>query len=114
MVASHFIASRPDDAVGLAFAHGRTGKSFKRALAFDGGLPRKSETAVELTYRAPLQSWLAIVPGVQWVVSPGTDRNLRNAWVVGARFEMSFGHSWPVLARQSGPASNESLANVIP
>jgi porin len=114
VVAGSFIAGRPDDAVGLAVAHGRTGRSFKRALAFDGGQPRRSETAVELTYRAPLQRWLAIVPGMQWIVSPGADRNLRNAWVVGARLEMSFGHSWPLLARQSRAASTESLANVIP
>ncbi len=114
VVASHFIAARPDDAVGVAIAHGRIGKSFRRELAFDGGLPGKSETAIELTYRAPLQPWLAIVPSMQWIVSPGADHNLRNAWVVGARLEMSFGHSWPLLARQPGPASNESLANVIP
>ncbi len=93
LVANRFLAGRPDDAVGIAIAHGRTSHAFRRALAFDGAQPLRSETAVELTYRAPLREWLAVVPSLQWVDSPGADDALRDAWVVGARFEMSFSHS---------------------
>jgi porin len=114
VVASHLLPGRPDDAVGVAIAHGRTGARFRSELALDGGLPAKSETAVELTWRAPLRPWLALVPSMQWVDSPGADRRLRNAWIVGARFEMNFGHSWPLLARQGGAADGTSLANSLP
>ena len=114
VVASHLLPGRPDDAVGVAVARGRTGARFRSELAFDGGQPLKSETAVELTWRAPLRPWLALVPSMQWVDSPGADRTLRNAWIVGARIEMNFGHSWPLLARQREAADGTSLANVIP
>jgi porin len=114
VVATHLLPGRPDDAAGIAVAHGRTGARFRSQLAFDGGVPLKAETAVELTWRAPLQPWLALVPSVQWVESPGADRNLRNAWIVGARLEMNFGHSWPLLAKQRDAADATSLANAIP
>ena len=114
VVATHLLPGRPEDAVGVAVAHGRTGARFRSALAFDGGLPLKSETAVELTWRAPIRPWLALVPSMQWVESPGADRSLRNAWIVGARFEMSFDHSWSLLAKRRAAADGTSLANATP
>jgi porin len=103
IVASQFLPGRPNDAVGLAVAHARTGGPFRNQLAFDGGTPERAETAVELTWRAPLAGWLSIVPSVQWVNSPGADRSLRNALIAGLRLEMSAGHDWPLLAQQADP-----------
>jgi carbohydrate-selective porin OprB len=114
LLASHLSSARPDDALGLAVAHGRTSGHFRRALAFDGGAPLKSETQVELTWRAPLRGWLAIVPSVQWVNNPGADGGLRDAWVAGLRFEMSFDHEWPLLARQRDTDSNAPLVMTTP
>lgn len=114
LVVSHLSDSRPDDAVGIAVAHGRTGAAFRRAMAFEGATPLKSETQVELTWRAPLRSWLAIVPGVQWVNNPGADAALRDAWVAGLRFEMSFDHNWPLLARQTDLEPNAPLVMTTP
>jgi porin len=103
IVASQFLPGRPNDAVGIAVAHARTGGPFREQLAFDGGAPERAETAVELTWRAPLADWLSIVPSLQWVNSPGADRSLRNALVAGVRLEMSAGHDWPLLAQQAEP-----------
>lgn len=108
VVGSGLIAARPDDGIGLAVAHGRTGAAFRQALAFDAGAPGKAETAVELTWRAPLASWLAVVPSVQWVDSPGADRNVRNSWVFGLRFEMSTSRSWTLLAQQQPEAASDA------
>lgn len=103
VVVSKLLSWRPDDGFGIAVAHARTGRQFRAQLAADGGRPAKSETAVELTWRAPLAGWLAVVPGVQWVATPGADRAARNAFIAGLRFEMSWGRSWSLLANQATP-----------
>lgn len=111
LVAGQFLPGRPDDAVGLAIAHGRTGAAWRRSAAFDGGEPRSAETQVELTWRSPLLSWLAVVPSLQWVDAPGADRRYRDAWVVGLRFEMSAGREWPLLAQQGAGGALPVAAN---
>jgi len=114
VVISHLSDRRPDDAVGIAVAHGRTSAAFRRAMAFEGATPLDSETQVELTWRTPLRPWLAIVPSMQWVNNPGADDALRDAWVAGLRFEMSFDHNWPLLARQRDPDTNAPLVMTTP
>jgi porin len=109
VVVSNLISGRPDDGVGVAVAHARTGYQFRSQLAFDGGAPTRGETAVELTWRAPLTQWLAIVPSVQWVATPGADRSMRNAVVAGFRFEMSYERSLPLLVRQAAPGQDADL-----
>jgi porin len=109
VVVSKFMPGRPDDAIGFAVAHARTGDHFRNQLAFDGGAPAKSETAFELTWRSPLTDWLAIVPSVQYVATPGADRSFSNAWIAGVRFELSRAHSWPLVAREATPGAGDSL-----
>lgn len=89
LVMNHFSEARADDAAGLAVAHGRTGDAFRRSLAGNGGVPAVAETAVELTYRAYFTPWLSLSPSAQWVRRPGADRTLRDAAVIGVRFELS-------------------------
>ena len=43
----------------------------------------------ELTWRAPLTECLTVQPTLQYVVNPGTDPRLANAWTVGLRVELS-------------------------
>jgi porin len=106
VVVSNLLSGRPDDGFGIAIAHARTGGQFRTQLAADGGRPAKGETALELTWRAPLAQWLAVVPGLQWVASPGADRAARNAFVAGVRFEMAWGRSWSLLANQAAPGQD--------
>lgn len=47
------------------------------------------ETAIELTWRATVTDWLTLQPDVQYIVNPGSQRSLRNAVVVGLRFEVT-------------------------
>jgi porin len=103
VVASNLLPGRPDDGLGLAIAHARTGRQFRSQLAFDGGSPARSETALELTWRAPLAPWIAIVPSLQWIDSPGADRSRRDAFVAGARVEVSWERSWSMQARAPPP-----------
>ncbi|HXC58700.1 MAG TPA: carbohydrate porin [Steroidobacteraceae bacterium] len=113
VVISH-LSGRPEDAVGLAIAHGRTSDAFQRQQDFDGATPRRSETQVELTWRTPARPWLAVVPSLQWVAHPGADHALRNAFIVGMRFELSLDHDWPSLVRQADSAHDASLAMSAP
>jgi len=114
VVASRLLESRPDDALGLAVAHVRTSSSFRRQLSFDGGSPGKTETQLELTWRAPLADWVAVVPGAQWVNRPGADANVRDAFVIGMRFEFALQHTWPMVVRQDGPGSDTPVVMTSP
>jgi porin len=109
LVASHFMASRRDDALGLAVAQARTGSEYRRAMAFSGLNPTATETSIELTYRAPVTAWMTLVPLLQWVSHPGADRSVRNAFVAGIRFEFASDHGWALLAKQ-GRVGNTSVA----
>jgi porin len=114
VVASRLSARRPDDAIGIAVAHARTSQAFRRQLAFDGGKPGATETQVELTWRAPLADWMAVVPGAQWVNHPGADGGSRDALVVGLRFEFALEHTWPMVVRQDGPGSDTPVVMTGP
>jgi porin len=103
VVASHPFESRPDDAVGLAVAYGRTGDIYRRVQALAGVPAASAETSYELTYRAPVTGWLALLPSVQFVRNPGADLAMRDAWVVGLRFELSHEKSWPMFAQRNAP-----------
>ncbi|MDY6947997.1 MAG: carbohydrate porin, partial [Pseudomonadota bacterium] len=48
----------------------------------------RHESAIELTYRVQARSWLALQPDLQYIINPGTDPALEDAWVVGLRFEL--------------------------
>jgi porin len=105
VVVSHPFAARPDDAFGLAVAYGRTGDLYRTVQSLAGVPAASAETSLELTYLAPVTSWLALAPSVQFVHHPGTDLALGDAWVVGLRFELSHEKSWPMFAqRASKPA----------
>ncbi|MBK7116883.1 MAG: carbohydrate porin [Proteobacteria bacterium] len=114
VVASRLWERRPDDAIGLAVAHARTSSAFQRQLAADGGVPRTSETQVELTWRAPLSDWAAVVPGAQWVNRPGADRGVKDAFVVGLRFEFALEHTWPMVVRTEGAGSDSPVVMTSP
>jgi porin len=112
LVVSHPFESRPDDAFGLAVAHGRTGDVYRAAQAFAGVAAASAETSYELIYRAPLTGWLALAPSVQFVSNPGADLAMRDAWVVGLRFELAHEKSWPMFAQRGG-APGSSVARAV-
>lgn len=90
VVTTGLIAQRPNDALGLAVAIAENGSPFKDAadLVF---LPVDSrEIAVELTYRAVMFDWLALQPDLQYVLDPGMDPSLDDAFVVSLRVEIGW------------------------
>jgi porin len=105
VVATHAFAGRPDDAFGFAVAYGRTGDLYREVQEFAGIPAASAETSYELTYLAPVTDWLALVPSVQFVHNPGADLSLRDAWVVGFRFQFSHEKSWPMFAQRTGESA---------
>lgn len=84
-----WLSTRADDEFGIALAH-VANSARQRQLAISAGAPvDRSETTLELTWRAPINDWLVLQPDVQYVVNPGTSPELRNAWAIGLRFEIS-------------------------
>jgi porin len=79
-----------EEQLGLAFGNITNGATFRRSQAALGTTFERRETAIELTYRVQALSWLALQPDLQYIVNPGTDPALDNAWVVGLRFELSW------------------------
>jgi porin len=55
------------------------------------GLPvTRAETAIEVTYLAQINEWLAIQPDFQYVVHPNTNPAVKNAAVFQLRGEIAF------------------------
>jgi len=89
VVMQGFSAARPDDALGFAIAHASNGHRFRQFAVRNGTSVEHSETVLELTWRAPVTEWLTLQPSLQYVVNPGMDPQLANAWALGLRFELS-------------------------
>ncbi|RMD86956.1 MAG: carbohydrate porin [Alphaproteobacteria bacterium] len=90
LVYTGLLPGRPEDQLGLAVALARNGGRFLRAARAAGMPEDKRETNIELTYRAPLADWLTVQPDAQYIVNPGTHPDLRDAFVIGLRFEFGF------------------------
>ncbi len=90
LVYTGLLAQRPHDQLGLAVAVAENGAPFLRAAEAAGMAEDKREFNVELTYRAPINDWLAVQPDVQYIINPGTHPALRNALAIGLRFEIGF------------------------
>jgi porin len=83
-----------EDELGIAIAQAYNGDAY-RALAARVGMPTdRVETNIELTWRIPVAEWLALQPDVQYIINPGTDPQLRDALVVGLRFELTGERAW--------------------
>lgn len=67
-------------------AHARVGDDYLNAT--EGA--ERAETAIELSYSAPLGHGIRIQPDIQYIVHPGMDKSVDNALVIGSRVEVSF------------------------
>lgn len=79
-----------EEQLGIALGNITNGNAYLRAQADQGTIYERHETAIELTYRMQALSWLALQPDLQYIINPGTDPALDNAWVIGLRFELSW------------------------
>jgi porin len=85
------IPGRDRDSTGLAVASARNGEKFMEYRKNVELAPvDHTETAIELTYRAELRPWLFIQPDFQYIINPGMDQSLKNAFQIGSRVEIVF------------------------
>jgi porin len=87
-------AARPYDQFGVALASGRAGGHYREYLGSIGAVPRRHETAWEMTYKARVTEYLVIQPNVQYVQNPSASGSVDNAWVIALRFH------WSVLSAE--------------
>jgi len=88
VVYTGLIPGRDKDRLGLAVACALNGRDFRRSRRRAGDPVRGAELSLELTYSARINPWLSLQPGAHYVIHPGTDPNLRNAFALGVRFEV--------------------------
>jgi len=106
LTATHLWDARPADALGLGIAYAHVGAPYQQVCDFDGTPATASEIVVELVYRAELASWIALVPNLQFVDSPGALQGIDDSWILGLRFELAAGHGWLMAARQGKPGDD--------
>lgn len=79
------IPGRDDDIAGIAVTVNHAGDKYRRINSAES-----RETDMEATYRAQIKPWLALQPNLQYIINPGMDPALKNAWIVGFRTEIVF------------------------
>ncbi|MEQ1755391.1 MAG: carbohydrate porin [Micropepsaceae bacterium] len=90
LVATGLIPDLPEDQIGLGLLIANAGNKFQSSE----GLSEDQEINIELTYFASLTESLTIQPDIQYVVNPGMDGSLEDAFVFGVR--LSLNRNWSV------------------
>ena len=90
LVGTGLLSRRPMDELGLAVAIAHNGSSYVDQQRRLGLGTTASETAIEVTYLAPITSWLAVQPDFQYVIHPNTDVAVANGRAIQLRFEATF------------------------
>jgi porin len=84
------VDGRSTDELGLALAYARNGSHYMRAQRMQGLSVTNAEKTIELTYLVQVNSWLALQPDLQYVITPNTTSAIPNAWALQLRMQMSF------------------------
>ena len=84
------VAGRPDDQAGVGLAYARNGSHYMASQHAVNAPVTAPESAIELTYLAQLEPWLAIQPDLQYVIHPNTTTAIPDSWALQVRFELSF------------------------
>lgn len=90
MTAAGVFEGRAADELGLALAYARNGSHYMSAQRMQGLPVTNAEKTIELTYLIQVNSWLALQPDLQYVITPNTTSAIPNAWAFQLRIEMSF------------------------
>ncbi len=80
-----WVPGREADEFGIAFAAAFTSDSWRAATG-----ARRSEIAIEATYRTPVTRWLSLQPNIHYVRSPSAAPAVADALIFGLRAEASF------------------------
>jgi porin len=79
------IAGRDDDIAGLAITMNHAADQFRLVNSSE-----RQEVDVEATYRAQITPYFAVQPTLQFIDNPSMDYAVKNAWILGSRFEVEF------------------------
>ena len=82
------IASRAADKLSFGVSTAHAGNPFQQAQIAAVGSVHTYETVFEVTYRARVNEWLTVQPDVQYIINPGFDPTLKNAFMFGLHFEV--------------------------
>jgi porin len=88
LAASGVFARRPDDEFGIAINSARNGSHYINSQDAMTVPVTRTETAIEATYLAQVNSWFAVQPDIQYVVHPGTTPARANATVLQIHFQL--------------------------
>lgn len=84
------VKGRPDSNLSIGITQAHLAKSY-RQNSVDAGLPLSSgETVFELSYSDQINSRVRIQPDIQYIQRPSGDRTIKDAVVVGLRFNLAF------------------------
>jgi porin len=81
---------RDDDELGIGATTVINSASFQDSMISAGMLSDTQETAFELTYRIQATPWVALQPDFQYVLNPGTNPELADAFIISLRAQLSF------------------------
>ena len=90
LAATGIVPNRSNDELGLGIAFARNGSHYFDSQHLQGLPVTRAETAIELTYLIQVNSWLALQPDLQYVISPNTTQAIPNAFALQLRIEASF------------------------
>lgn len=90
LTAAGIVGNRPNDELGLGIAYARNGSHYLDSQQMQGLPVTRAETTIELTYLIQVNSWLALQPDLQYVISPNTTSTISNALAFQLRIEASF------------------------
>ncbi|MDH4261728.1 MAG: carbohydrate porin [Spirochaetia bacterium] len=84
------IWARDDDEFGIGATTVIHTKAFQDLMSTAGTPTDIQETAIELTYKIQATPWVSLQPDFQYVVNPGTDPGVADAFVIALRSQISF------------------------
>ncbi len=80
---------RDQDETGFGFAIARNGTDYKSGQRAAGVPVHNEEVALELTHSLVVTQSFIIQPDIQYIINPGTDPSIPDAFVIGARLELN-------------------------
>jgi len=89
LVYTGLLPGRDSDMLGLAISSVENGDDFVGAVRGDGTRVQRSETVIELTYRAELLPWVSIQPTLQYAMNPDTDPDVNDHLAVAFRVSLT-------------------------
>lgn len=90
LVYTGLFPGRDGDVAGLGISSVDNGDEFVDVVRAGGGRVERSETVVELTYRADVLPWLSVQPSVQYAMNPDTDPAIDDHLTVALRLGLTF------------------------